>query len=185
MRKFRHFLMTAAVLGSALTSWAQTTFENEAGNLKFTVTNGKNVSVSKGTNLPEGDIVIDATVTNPDDGETYTVTSLGYMGFKDCGSLTSITIPEGVTAISQYAFSGCTGLTSITIPERVTYIGSDAFKDCSNLTSITIPERVTYIGSSAFSGCSNLTTINIPEGVTSIEGSMFSGCSGLTSITIP
>lgn len=40
--------------------------------------------------------------------------------------VTSITIPNGVTAIPSYAFSGCNGLTSITIPDSVTIIGEDA-----------------------------------------------------------
>ncbi|MDR0855790.1 MAG: leucine-rich repeat domain-containing protein, partial [Clostridiales bacterium] len=75
-------------------------------------------------------------------------------------SLTSITIPAGVTSIGNYAFRYCNGLTSITIPAGVTSLGSFAFANCSGLTSITIPAGVTSIGSSAFSGCTALTTIN-------------------------
>ncbi|MEG0758397.1 MAG: leucine-rich repeat protein, partial [Raoultibacter sp.] len=46
-----------------------------------------------------------------------------------CSSLTSITIPEGVTSIGREAFAGCSGLTSLTIPEGVTKIGRGALSN--------------------------------------------------------
>ena len=103
--------------------------------------------------------------------------------FSGCSSLTSITIPSGVTSI-EGAFSGCSSLTSITIPSGVTSI-EGAFSGCSSLTSITIPDSVTSIGEHAFDGCSGLTSISIPSGVTSIGERAFYNCSSLTSITIP
>ena len=105
--------------------------------------------------------------------------------FQGCSSLTSITIPEGVTSIGYYAFLGCSSLTSVTIPESVTYIGNSAFSRCSSLTSVTIPEGVTYIGYYAFLGCSSLTSVTIPDSVTSIGSKVFENCSSLTSVTIP
>ena len=54
-------------------------------------------------------------------------TRIGNGAFEDCKSLTSVTIPDGVTKIDEYAFRGCENLTSITIPDSVTYIGEDAF----------------------------------------------------------
>jgi hypothetical protein len=87
----------------------------------------------------------------------YEVTGIGDEAFRDCDSLTSIVIPEGVTSIGDEAFSSCDSLTSIEIPNGVTSIGDGAFGYCS-LTSITIPESVTRIGESAFS-CSHLTSI--------------------------
>lgn len=41
------------------------------------------------------------------DGNTYSVTSIGYAAFYNCSGLTSITIPNSVTSIGDYAFSGC------------------------------------------------------------------------------
>ena len=151
-------------------------------------------------------VEIPSTVEN--DGVTYSVTSIGNEAFKNCTSLTSVTIPNSVTSIGQYAFTycsgltsvtipnsvtsighyaflGCTGLTSITIPNSVTYIGQGAFWDCYSLTSVTIPNSVTSIGNYAFYYCSGLTSVTIPNSVTSIEDRAFWGCSGLTSITIP
>lgn len=62
--------------------------------------------------------------------------SIGYYVFRDCSSLTSITIPDGVTSIGDEAFWVCTGLTSITIPDSVTSIGRSAFDSCERLTDV-------------------------------------------------
>ena len=91
--------------------------------------------------------------------KNYSVTKISSEAFRDCSSLTSVTIPNSVTYIDDYAFSGCSGLTSITIPNSVTEIGEEAFSGCSGLISITIPNSVTKIESSAFDGCSELTSI--------------------------
>ena len=99
--------------------------------------------------------------------------------------VTSITIPNGVTAIPYYAFSKCSSLTSVTIGNSVKSIGEKAFYNCTGLTSVTIPNSVTSIGDYAFSGCTGLTSVKIGNGVTSIGYYAFWGCSGLTSITIP
>ena len=111
------------------------------------------------------------------------VTNIEYCAFMEC-SLTSITIPEGVTSIGYEIFYGCSSLTSITIPDSVTSIGNKAFYDCSSLTNITIPNSVTSIEERAFENCSSLTNMTIPEGVKSIGNGAFNNCSSLTSITI-
>ncbi len=116
----------------------------------------------------------------PNDGS---VTQIGYCAFRDCTSLTSITIPASVTSIGARTFSGCTSLTSVVIPDSVTVIDMSAFSGCTSLTSVVIPDSVTYIGLDAFSGCTSLTSVVIPDSVTYIDA--FSGCTSLTSITIP
>ena len=136
-------------------------------------------------------------------------TEIGDNAFKDCVTLTGITIPETVTRIGDYAFSGCTNLaaentsanmtrmmysmmaplrsgeSSFVIPESVASIGKYAFQGCTGLTSITIPDGVTTIEEGAFQECTGLTSITIPDSVTTIEEGAFQGCTGLTSITIP
>ena len=84
------------------------------------------------------------------------VTTIGGYAFKNCTSLTSINIPDGVDEIGMYTFSDCINLTSITIPDSVLTIGKHAFNSCKNLTSVTIGNSVTSIGDSAFHWCNNL-----------------------------
>ena len=69
--------------------------------------------------------------------------------FGDCESLTSITIPNSVTAIGFGVFQGCSRLRSITIPNSVTSIGKFAFFECSSLKSVSVP-RHTQIADNAF-----------------------------------
>ena len=113
------------------------------------------------------------------------VSNIGNWAFERCTSLTSITIGSHVSNIGSWAFANCSSLTSITIPNSVTSIESSAFENCSSLTSITIGNHVSNIGSGAFANCSSLTSVTIPNSVTSIGGGAFSGCSSLTSVTIP
>ncbi len=115
--------------------------------------------------------------------EGVSVTSIGDSAFYYCSGLTSVTIPDSVTAIGKSAFYG-SGLSGLTIPNSVTAIGESAFAFC-NLTSIAISSGVTSIGNSVFYDCSKLTSVTIPSSVISIGYQAFYGCSGLTSVMIP
>ena len=104
--------------------------------------------------------------------------------FFKCQSLTSVVLPDDLTAIADQTFSNCTELTSIIIPARVTSIGNSAFVNCPKLTSIVIPKEVTSIGKRAFGRCRGLTSIRIPKNVTEIGDEAFDYCSGLTGVDI-
>lgn len=117
--------------------------------------------------------------------------------FEGCTSLTSVTLPEGVTSIGYFAFSGCSSLTSVTIPKNVTSIGLGAFSDCKKMTAINAsPDNSAYCSVDGILYDKDRSTLCvypggiaghfiIPEGVTSIGFGAFYGCSNLTSITIP
>ena len=79
------------------------------------------------------------------------MTSIGESAFANCSSLTTITIPKGVTSIGEGAFYECSSLTAITLPESVSSIGRYAFAYCSSLTDVyCYAEKVPSTGSNAF-----------------------------------
>ena len=85
-----------------------------------------------------------------------------------------IVIEEGVTSIGTNAFRNCTSLTSVSIPGSVTSIGNYAFSGCSRLTTIEYwGTAEPTAGSGVFSGCS-LITVNVP---TTYETNEFCGIS--------
>ena len=67
------------------------------------------------------------------------MTKIGEQAFQNCTSLTSVTLPNTLTAVEAYAFCSCSALTSVTIPASVREIGDNAFSSCA-LTSVTLPK---------------------------------------------
>ena len=129
-----------------------------------------------------GSVVIPETVTY--NSKTYNVVCIGFSAFRDCSSLTSVTIPNSVTSIGSSAFYGCDRLASVVMGNKVQRIGSSAFEGCSSLKSMTIPRSVMYIEDSAFSGCSSLTSVEIPYGVSTIGDLAFKNCTSLKYLDI-
>ena len=66
-------------------------------------------------------------------------------------------------SIGDDAFKECTSLTSITIPDSVKSIGEEAFKNCSALTSVTIGNSITSICWNVFYGCNKLREVIIAD----------------------
>ena len=58
-----------------------------------------------------------------------------------------------ITGIHSDAFRNCKSLTSITIPDNITYVGSRAFSGCSNLKEVYIKSASAQIEASAFADC--------------------------------
>ena len=130
-----------------------------------------------------GNVSIPTVVTY--NGTTYTVTSISENAFKECGYLTSVTIPNSVTSIGRMAFAYCRSLESVTLSENISSIEGYTFYDCNSLTSITIPNNVTYVGENAFGYCYNLSAVTFGNNVTTIDNYAFAYCWSLESVTIP
>ena len=125
-----------------------------------------------------------ADVTIPSCYKGKPVTAIDHAAFHD-SAVTSVTIPDSVTAIPDDAFSYCSNLTNISIPNSVTFIGFSAFNSCTSLKSITLPSSLSTIQSYAFYNCGNLKTIRIPVSVTSIGNCAFDVCPSLMTVTYP
>jgi len=133
----------------------------------FTVENG----VLTEYNGPGGDVVIP-----------------GDMGIKEIGkafyfktNISSVLIPQEVTAINDEAFWGCT-LRAVTIPDSLLTIGENAFCGCEKLKSVIIPRALSEIKQGAFCR-TGLESVTITESVTVIGNRAFCNCKDLKSVT--
>ena len=126
----------------------------------------------------------DTVVVIPSKINGVTVETIGHAAFER-SAVTSVTIPDSVTAILDRAFANCFQLTNISIPNSVTSIGFSAFEHCTSLKSITLPSSLRNISMFLFHNCSQLTTIQIPDSVLSIQDYAFGNCISLETIHIP
>ncbi len=186
----------AAMLSAFLSASA---YDFEVGGIFYNIINStaKEVEVTYEDIIASsysGDVVVPSSVSY--NGEQYTVAAIGESAFSSCLYLTSITIPNSVTAIGESAFS-YSSLTSITIPNSVTTIGEAAFGICSSLTSIAVDgdnqkyssiDGILYDKSQTSLICypgGKTGDVIISNTVTTIGDSAFAGCVNLTSITLP
>lgn len=159
MKTLKSFATIVAMLMCCITTSAQTLVDGIWYNFN---SNGTASVTKKGDNCYRGAVTIPATVTYSD--QTYDVTSIGSDAFRNCSSLTSITIPNSVTSIGSYAFYGCSKLTDVHITSienwcSITFGGSNSNPLCCGgnlylngnlVTEITIPSNVTQIKDYAF-----------------------------------
>lgn len=131
-----------------------------------------------------GYVESDTVVVIPSKINGVTVETIGHGAFER-SAVTSVTIPDSVTAILDRAFANCFQLTNISIPNSVTSIGFSAFEHCTSLKSITLPSSLRNISMFLFHNCSQLTTIQIPDSVLSIQDYAFGNCISLETIHIP
>lgn len=91
----------------------------------------------------------DTVVVIPAEINGVTVETIGHGAFER-SAVTSVTIPDSVTAILDRAFANCFQLTNISIPNSVTSIGFSAFEHCTSLKSITLPSSLNSISEALF-----------------------------------
>ncbi|MDA7538804.1 leucine-rich repeat protein [Akkermansiaceae bacterium] len=74
----------------------------------------------------------------PDTINDLPVTRIRFGAFMDCTNLTSITIPDGVTALEDWTFVNCSSLESMKIPANIASIHQVAFADNTALNSFEV-----------------------------------------------
>lgn len=85
-------------------------------------------------------------------------------------NLTSLSLPEGITAIGDDAFCGCK-ISSLTLPSSLKTIGARAFSN-NGITQLTIPNKVESIGNAAFAH-NSIDNIDLPATLVSLHATAF------------
>lgn len=139
----------------------------------------------------------------------FKVLSVGPRAFAECPTLSTLSIPEGITLVSAEAFMSCPNLKSVEIGPSVSYIGSRAFANCQSLENVmfrgflendAIASDAFYdtawLGSSSqefviFGGTillkynGNSEVVTVPEGIREIAESAFSYNSTVKEVILP
>ena len=189
MKTIKTLLLTITALLCSLTATAH---DFEVGGIYYNITSEEEKTVEvtyRGNDYDSysneyiDSVVIHNSVTY--NGNTYSVTKIGYCAFYKCSSLNNIEIPNSVISIGDHAFYDTAWYNNQ--PDGVVYAGKVVYKYKGTMpsnTSIIIKDGTLGFGICAFQNCKGLTSIEIPNSVTGIGNYAFYGCSGLTSVTI-
>lgn len=115
-----------------------------------------------------------------------TTTSARAPWYSQRGTVTKITVSEGVTRIGVFAFNSYAKLTSVSLPTTLESIGDSAFISCTSLTDTNfLPSTDISMGDSVFAACTGIAVIAIPDGWTKIDAGAFASITQATAIAIP
>jgi len=162
--------------GATVTGWAGTCDSSGTGNTPANAAAGTLSSLPTTVDLQ---------------GTTYAVTTIGQQAFEGT-NMTSLVLPNSITAIGEDAFEDNWQLTSATFPDSLVDIGNFAFFYTS-IEDISIPDSVTNIGSYAFYNdgerSAPLETITLGDSVQTIGQEAFLDFEGeedtVSTVTIP
>lgn len=161
------------------------------------------VKAGNGYNMPgspdvEGSITIVSDFV--ENGNKYTVTSIGKDAFNSCHNISNVVIQNGVTTIEKNAFSNCDNLVSINFPPSMDWVKLQAFSGCERLKEVHITDLAKWCNIDWGGNYDTNPLINahhlflngieikdlvIPDGFFKINDCAFQGCSGITSVVIP
>jgi hypothetical protein len=149
----------------------------KSGSWEFEVINGKTAKITNYTGK-------ESYVLIPESVGGYTVKALKEGLFEDNQTITSVSIPRGVSEIPANTFRFCENLKTINIPHGVKSIGKEAFRFNTSLETIYLPSSLETIGEGTFYYCPKLKTVSMPS-CKNIKSYAFSYCLALKSITLP
>lgn len=170
--------------------------------IKYHIENGEATIAVQDENL-SGDIVIPESISY--NGNNYVViratngafqntditsiilpnsiTALGNICFRFCHNLTSVKLPDNITSLGDEKFMRCSKLSVIELPKKLISLGQYCFMNC-NITKLTLPNSITTIGQGCFYSCSNLETVTLPQNITNLPAACFEDCKELSEITL-
>ena len=109
------------------------------------------------------------------------LTEIGSLAFSNT-AIAEITLPSTLVKLNNRAFKNCASLTYISVPDSVTYVGYEEFMGCTSLTGFKWTAGYNYINSVTFSGCTSLVNVTIPATVRHINSNAFANCTSLATV---
>lgn len=163
-----------------------------------------------GTAAINGYLGSDKIVVVPSEIEGYKVTVIHRYAFAENKTVTSITVPEGVTRVGFSAFRGCSKLETLVLPDSLQgihrmyientklyntpenweggalYIGNHLVTTVPGHIGSTykVREGTVSIGNFAFEGNEELTEVILPDSLHTISDSAFKNCENLEKINL-
>ena len=148
---FKHLIVLTLFMGCCFTASA---YDFMVDSISYNVIGEGEVEVTYNDSVKlRGEVVLPVTIVH--EGITYHVTRIGDDAFRGC-PITSIDIPEGVTAINFFAFNGCSRLEYIEFPNSLVSLGRWVFYNCRSIKNLNIPRNLTDIAYTALAGLSGL-----------------------------
>lgn len=200
MKHIRFWLAAVAVL---LGSISVNAHDFESDGIYYNLISSTDFTVAvtfRGSNFNDYSNEYTGVVSIPDtvtyNSNNYRVISIESRAFAGCSSLSSITIPRGVTEIGNYTFEKCTSLKEAIIEDGSTTLslgynsyysygaGEGLFYDCS-LERVYLGRNLNYnsdysYGYSPFYNQTKLMTVIIGDSVTSIGKDAFYNLTAFT-----
>lgn len=99
-------------------------------------------------------------------------------------AITQVTIGSNVESLPAYAFTKCKSLSSIAIPNSVTAVGN-ALLEFSGITSASTGNGLQTISPYMFNNCSNLQKVKLGSRVSTISDHAFQACTSLERLAVP
>ena len=106
------------------------------------------------------------------DGVTYSA-DMTQVVFCNDSKIGKYVMPDTVTEILPGAFRNCSSLTGVTVSKNVTSIAYEAFSNCSSLEEVQLPSGIKTIEEYAFYYCESLNNIELPSGLEKIDSHAF------------
>ena len=107
---------------------------------------------------------------------TYFVTSIGPDAFKDCATMTSITIPDSITSIEAGAFAGCSTLDEIIFENaELSILGDGIFVGATAITSVLLTITNTTLTNNVINIKTQINAVSVDNAPTYIYIYPFNG----------
>ena len=144
-------------------------------------------------------VYVNGALTIPEispDGEK--VTSIGSGAFRDCNSITSLTVPDCIENIKDSAFMNCHNLKRVMIGNGLKAIQTDAFYNCTSLEEVHISDLSAWCRVMIYNSYANpiaygntlylngeiVTDLVIPNDISTIRQYTFDYCTSIVSVTL-